>query len=275
MAGRNRYVTFDLGAKLTFTISLKLSDSNKLEFFDMSLMLVDSSQAKKRKRSGPSSSSSSGSGVPVRLIGPRMRSGNFRSGGRGARDIGFRSGNETGYVDLAAATHVMDTTGDIDLMATVGQGVTVNTRVGKKIIWKSVQCHGVIVNNATATDNAVSLLVVYDKRPTDALPTITQILDTANALSFNKDENSSRFQVLKRIDEELTGSAANQITDFAKRIDFFLNLRGLPCEFMAAGTGAIGDISTGALYLITVGTSAAGTTAAIFNGGFRIRFQDV
>ena len=48
-----------------------------------------------------------------------------------------------------------------------------------------------------------------------------------------------------------------------------------PVVYKAAGTGAIGDIEEGALYLVTVGQVAAGTAAAAMRVAFRLRFLDV
>ena len=44
--------------------------------------------------------------------------------------------------------------------------------------------------------------------------------------------------------------------------------------FKSAGTGAINDIDEGALYIVTVGGNAAGTSAGIANIAFRLRFYD-
>lgn len=184
---------------------------------------------------------------------------------------------ETGFVDFAQDVFEMDTTGQISLIATVPQGASVNQRVGKKIMLKGLQCRGYASNNAAATFNDVAMLIVYDKRPTGSLPAITDILVTANSASFNNDANSGRFQILKRKDCVLTGapSATTGTESSAKDIDFYLNLRGLPSVFKAAGTGAIGDIEEGALYCITVGNNAAGTGAAAAALSFRTRFMDV
>lgn len=183
---------------------------------------------------------------------------------------------ETGYVDLASGTYAFDTTGSIVLLATVPQGVIVNTRIGKKIQWKSLQCRGRVEQGSTAVRNDCALLVVYDKHPRDALPAITDILDSANATSFNNDANSGRFRILKRADFLLNSSAAGVFTDTsAMSADFYLDLKGLSVEYEAAGTGAIGDFSTGALYLVTVGINGAGTSAASATLGFRTRFVDV
>ena len=43
---------------------------------------------------------------------------------------------ETGYIDVAAADYVLDTTGSVTLLNTVAQGAAVTQRVGKKIVMK-------------------------------------------------------------------------------------------------------------------------------------------
>jgi len=185
---------------------------------------------------------------------------------------------ETGFVDLAAANYNLDTTGSIVLIATVPQGASVNQRVGKKIILKSLQCRGNCVANGTAIANDVAVLIVYDKRPTGALPAITDILVTATPQAFNNDANSGRFTILKRMDFTLLGNPLNAttITETTMRdATFFLPLNNLPVAYKAAATGAIGDIEQGALYLVTVGNNVAGTTAATAALAFRTRFLDI
>lgn len=188
---------------------------------------------------------------------------------------------ETGFVDLASATYAFDTTGSIALLATVAQGASVNQRIGKKAVWKSLQCRGQWTNNSTATVNDVAMLIVYDKRPTGTLPTITDVLNTISAQSMNNDANSGRFSILKRVDEMLIGPvsgviATQQLTEAsAVSCDFYLKLRDLPVVYKTAATGAIADIEEGALYLITVGSVAAGTGAAQAIMTFRTRFIDV
>lgn len=187
-----------------------------------------------------------------------------------------RSPSETGYVDLAVATYNFDQTGSLVLLNTVPQGAGQSQRVGKRIALKSLQCRGNWANGSTAVLNDCALLIVYDKRPTGVLPAITDILVTANARAFNNDTNSGRFRILKRIDTTLLGIPSTTGPDRSvKGGDFYLDLSGLPQVFKAAGTGAIGDIEQGAMYLVTVGTSAAGTGAASGVLGFRLRYVDV
>lgn len=187
---------------------------------------------------------------------------------------------ETGFVDTASAVYNFDTTGTIALIATVPQGTTVNSRVGKKVMWKSLQARGYAQNNTTAIYNDCAFLVVYDKRPTGALPAITDILNTASSVSFNNDNNSGRFQILKRWDGELIGPvtgviATQQLTErSAISTDFFLDLHKKQGVFKGLGTGAIADIEEGALYFVTVGQVVAGTAAALAQMAFRVRFYD-
>ncbi|QOH96787.1 capsid protein [Lutraria rhynchaena circular ssDNA virus] len=184
---------------------------------------------------------------------------------------------ESGYVDLGVGTYAFNTTGAIALIPTVAQGTAVTQRVGKKIMWKHMQIRGIATADATTTNAAGAYLIVYDKRPTGSLPAVTDILDTANQRSFNNDANSGRFQILKRVDFSFVGNNATAGQSTAKTqyvINHFLDLKGKDAEYMAAGTGAIGDISLGALYIVTVGDQAAGTSDANLIVGFRTRFVD-
>jgi len=185
---------------------------------------------------------------------------------------------ETGFVDLASANYALDTTGSVTLLNAVAQGAAVTQRVGKKILMKGLQCRGNMNNNSTAITNDVAVMIVYDKRPTGALPAVTDILTSVSPNAMNNDANAGRFSILKRIDEVLLGNAAlvtNLTEATAKSCDYYLDLKGHGTVYKAAGTGAIGDIEEGALYLVTVGSTAAGTAAATLSVQFRLRFLDV
>lgn len=185
---------------------------------------------------------------------------------------------EKGYVDVALAGYALDTTGSVTLLNTVAQGAAVTQRVGKKIVMKGLQCRGISQTGATATIADCAYCIVYDKRPTGALPTVTDILVSASSTAMNNDANAGRFSILKREDFVLMGNsaaAANQTDCMARGEDWWLDLKSREVVYKAAGTGAIGDIEQGALYLLTIGNVAAGTAAATAFLGFRLRFLDV
>lgn len=200
--------------------------------------------------------------------------------GRKSRMLNRRdvASQETGFVDVGGPAMNFDTTGSITHLNPVSQGPAVTQRIGKKIRLKSLQGRGWVFPGSTAIVNDIALLIVYDKRPTGVLPAITAILDTASSNSMNNDANSGRFKILYRKDMILTGNPAaiaNVDTTTIQSTDFFLDLKGIPTTYKALGTGVIGDVDYGALYLVTVGSNVAGTTAASGNMSFRVRFIDV
>lgn len=215
--------------------------------------------------------------LTYRPTAPVVGSSRWVAAQKGLNRRGVAS-RETGFVDLASAGYALDTTGSVTLIATIPQGASVNQRVGKKILLKSLQIRGLCFNGTTAAINDVAFLIVYDKRPTGSLPAVSDILVSASASAFNNDANSGRFEIIKREDFVLLGNqaaAANYTEQMAVSSDCYIDLRSRQSVFKAAGTGAIGDIEEGALYLVTVGNSAAGTGAATAQLAFRTRFLDV
>lgn len=190
------------------------------------------------------------------------------------RSLAQTATRDVGYVDLAYAAYACDTTGSVTLIPTIAQGSTVNQRIGKKAILKSLQIRGTVYNGSTTSTSDCAVLIVYDRQPTGSLPAVTDILDSANSRSFNNDVNSDRFKIIRRWDFELIGASGTPTTGLeAMSADAFVSLN-LPIQFKAVGTGAINDIALGALYLVTVGNNAAGTSASSAGLGFRTRFMD-
>jgi len=210
----------------------------------------------------------------------RQAAASSRMSGRYGARYGARAGvsRETGYVDLTVANYALDTTGSVTLLNTIAQGASVNQRVGKKVVLRGLQCRGNLQNNNNATFNDVAYMVVYDKRPTGALPAITDILVSVSSNAMNNDANAGRFKIMKRSDDVLTGNfvAAQNVTErSAVPTDWYLPLKEMQTVYKAAATGAIADIEEGALYFVTVGNSAPGTAAANAAMAFRLRFKDI
>lgn len=182
---------------------------------------------------------------------------------------------ESGFIDVASNTYACDTTGTITLLNAIPQGASVNQRVGKRVILKSLQARGALQSGTTTVIADTTVLIIYDRQPGAALPAITDILDTINSRSFNNDGNSDRFKIVRRFDNLMLGNTTAPTTGReGVNFDEFIDLKGMPTVYKALGTGAIADISSGALYLVTVGNLAAGTTAGILVSGFRTRFID-
>lgn len=182
--------------------------------------------------------------------------------------------NDRGYVDLANANYAADTTGTVTLLATIAQGTSVNQRVGKRVHYASIQIRGRAVAGASGVYNDVAFIIVYDKRPTGSLPTITDVLSTSNSNSMNNDDNSGRFQIVRRVDHLLLGNGTACVSGReGQNMDDFIKFRR-PVVYKIGAAGTIGDIEEGALYGISIGSSAAGATAALFTLSFRVRFTE-
>lgn len=196
---------------------------------------------------------------------------------RGGARMRYRksSAKEIGYVDLAAGQYAMDTTGSVTLIATIAQGASINQRIGKKARYKSVQIRGRVTSGTTTVVTDGCAMLVYDRSPRGALPAITDILNTVNSLSFNNTVNEGRFRILRRWDWIFAGNTTTPTTgQETHNWDEYVKLKGLPVVYGSAGTGAIGDIEKGALYLVTCGATAAGNNASICYCGCRTRFYD-
>lgn len=214
----------------------------------------------------------SGKGRTVRVLGNNamvMNVPNYQSALRRANP------QEVNYVDLPLASYNLDSTGTITLISTISQGASVNQRIGKRAFYKSLLIRGIAFSSTTTTLLDAVFLVIYDKRPTGALPAITDILTSAAPSAFMNDNNTGRFEVIRRQDFCLIG---NQLTPStgkeAQSVDMFIPLKKRPITFESAGTGAIGDIDSGALYLITLSSVVPGSTAGILRVSCRTRFTE-
>lgn len=182
---------------------------------------------------------------------------------------------EVNYVDLASASYAASTTGSITLIATIAQGASVNQRIGKRAYYKSLLMRGHVISGTTTTIADCGYMIVYDKRPTGALPAITDILTGITTYAFMNDNNTSRFEVVRRKDFINIGNSATPSTGLeGYSLDEFIPLTKRPITFESAGTGAIGDIDMGALYFVTFSSIAAGTAAPSITVSFRTRFTE-
>lgn len=181
---------------------------------------------------------------------------------------------ENKFVDTAAAVRACDTTGSVTLLNTIAQGVTTSTRIGKKVVLKSVQFRGRIYVNTATTHTDVTVILVYDRSPVGSAIAITDVLASISSLAQNNDANSGRFRILRRWDYVLTGNSTTPTTgNEAKNFDEFVPL-GLPTVYKAVGDGAIADQEYGSLYMLTLGNVGAGTAAASSEISARLRFTD-
>lgn len=187
---------------------------------------------------------------------------------------------EWNFVDTGQLSGECSTTGSIQLLNTIPQGTTVNQRVGKRLLLRSLRVQGFFQPASAAIYNNFSALIVLDRQSNGAaIPAITDILVSANADDFPNDAKRSRYKILRRFDCVISGAtlvaAAAPPSDLpSANVDAYIPLNFVMEFNTSATTGVQATIEKGAMYLITVGSSATGTTSGSFFGFFRTRFTE-
>lgn len=164
----------------------------------------------------------------------------------------------------------------------IPQGVTESERVGRKCVVRSIHIKGKVRLGVTATSseacNLYRIIVYQDKQCNKATAAITDLLQTADILSFRNLENSGRFNFLYDKTRAINASAGagNGTTNtFAETFHYFsFNKKcNIPLEFTnTASTGAIGTITSNNLGMAIFCQDTA--VAPVCQFEVRIRFSD-
>lgn len=192
---------------------------------------------------------------------------------------------ETKSQDIAATT-LFSAAGVLTLVNGLTQGADINQHLSRRCCAKKLLIRGVVDNdNAAGLVDAEMLrvLLVYDRQSNNAAPAVGDILQNVNAagydnMSFMNVNNNKRFVVLatkKWWADGTPASLAGQISDTTcKEWDIMVpwqKIKGLVQEFTGGSTGTVSDISTGAIYVLTIGVSGKFK----FNWRVRYRFCDM
>ncbi len=165
----------------------------------------------------------------------------------------------------------------------IGQGITESTRIGRKCILKSIMWRGTLnmALLAAATlraDEIVRVLVYQDTQANGATAAVTDILEAADAHSFNNLANKGRFRTLmdKRYairPSASAGDGATNDTAAAKTAVSFFKRCNIPLEFSGvANPAAITEMRSNNIGILLISESNAGSIA--LNSKVRLRFSD-
>lgn len=192
--------------------------------------------------------------------------------------------------DIPVATYQVNTTGSITLLANPQLGSDFNNRIGRKIMLKSVYIRGYVVSEASANGPAVAFnnaqqcrfILFCDMQPNGAAPAVTDLLNTANPASHLNLNNRDRFKIYS--DKEfvldpyfLVTTATQASAAMTNQVKTFKKFKKLNLEVIYNSTngGTIADINSGALYMLWIGSQAAGTnTDANAVLSTRVRYLD-
>ena len=162
-------------------------------------------------------------------------------------------------------------------------------RIGRKINSKSLQIHGflIIANQANAVEQKVRMLVVYDKQSNGVAPTYANVIQSQNIAGTTSStindmvnlDNRDRFEIIRDRLFYLGGqnttatqtwtSGPNLVT-----VDEYIPLGNRETLFNAGAAGTIGDIASGAIYVMLI-SSQPNATGCNFYSAFRVRFVDM
>lgn len=161
--------------------------------------------------------------------------------------------------------------GNILLLNGLVKGDNLDQRCGRKIVMTSLAIR-LSGNSTTATGacQAHRVLIVQDKAANGTALSITDVLDAITVYSHPNLNNRLRFNILH--DFMVAVSAADDPQSWYVR-EFKMNMK-IPVIYNSGNAGTIADIVTNSVYLIVMGTEAAGTTAGSVLARVRIRFAD-
>lgn len=188
-----------------------------------------------------------------------------------------RTMQEKKAIDLAQADYGMDTTGSVTLLNGVATGTDFTDRIGRKIITRSVAVRGIIIPAAANIGGQKGrLIIVQDNQVNGAAPAVTDVLKTANANAQLNLNNRDRFRVL--VDREFVigqlSNIATQSVAGSPTIGKCKVFKATRIETIFQGTtAAVASIASGAIWMVTIGTQAAGS-GLTFSGTTRVRFID-
>lgn len=259
------------------------------------------SQGKKKQHNqGDPFAGASARGAAGHYSNPQTFSGAY--GGLSSRGPSYKNSKA---MDISSTTQAANSTTAAFACLNFPQvGAAFYNRVGNDIFMKSIRLRAAIVPNAGATGKTTPsiarIMIVYDRQTNGAFPSLADILTdystagatATNVLSGINMNNRGRFLIL--MDNQvvlpaigaagatpasavLTYVGANDKGDTDTQGPLNMNryqkLRGLPTLFKAS-TGAIGDISTGGLYLVSFGDDAGGTAGYTLNWSSRLKYAD-
>lgn len=173
---------------------------------------------------------------------------------------------------------VFDTTGKVTLLNDVAEGTSTQERNGRKIAMTGLTIRCYAINGSTAGANKCAMLLVEDLRPVGSLPAVSDILESVDPQALNNEAGFGRFKIHMRktfiLRGPSSGGSKDEAAPYIRNLDKFKPLKVREVHYSGA-TGGIGEIIKGALYLVTVGFTPAGTAAAYMAGEVRLAFKDI
>lgn len=190
----------------------------------------------------------------------------------GGRSVPFTRRDELKNIDLnfGAQFPIGTATGTLALLNPIAQGTDASTRIGRKVMMKSLYIRMSVAKSATSVgESPLRVLVVYDKQANGLLAAATDILTSPDRITSQMNlGNGDRFKVI--LDKEFRfGSLDNTSVYFKKYAKL-----NLPMTFNAGTTAVVGAIQTGSLIMLTYSNGNLLTVSPTHFIETRLRYSD-
>lgn len=185
--------------------------------------------------------------------------------------------------------------GSIQNLACIQQGTGVSQRIGNKIALKSLRIRlalSAIDNHEYDIISEARLMVVYDRQPNGVYPTMgnmLQLIKQDGTTAFGTEVSNINVSQLDRyvvlmdkilsLPPQTTGLTNANMVGVTQQstfiIDEFIKLKRLETCFQSSNNPiTIGDVQTGALYIVSLGNLAKDSEPYGWSGEMRLRFYD-
>jgi len=180
--------------------------------------------------------------------------------------------SEWKYIDTADA-YAVNTTGTLTLLNGLSLGNTATTRIGQKVTLRTLEVkYRSAVTATTGLDQTHRILFVLDRQCNGAALTLAEVIVPQNTEGLRNLAQRKRFKILMDLRFDLNAAGESGSTKADK---FFYTFKGgLVQEFNAGNAGTVADISSGSIYMIHLGSNAAGVTAGTSAVVTRLRYTD-
>ena len=189
----------------------------------------------------------------------------------------FQPGGEAKFKDTAKAETTPATTGGISdsSLVVIPQNTTESGRIGRKVLVTKLFMNGHIhiptTSNNDETSDILRMILYLDKQCNGAAATVTDILESADILSYRNLANSNRFTVLadKKWAISCSVGSGNGTSDsFAESYKPFKvnKMLKVPIEYDST-TGAITEIRSNNIGVLVI--TETGVAAIQYNVSYR------
>ena len=209
--------------------------------------------------------------LPMRARGP------YRTGGFYGASV--RSPIEKKVIDTALSNYDVNSTGSVTLISGCATGTDYTERIGRRTNITAIQLRGrmqVDCSSYSGVPQVGRVMLVEDMQCNGTIAAITDILQTANVHSFNNLNNRERFKIHH---DQLFDFGVYSFTATQSYADNLMHhyevYKSVNIPVVYDGTSnTIGSISSGAIYLVFIGSGPAGTNDLIAPTTCRVRFID-